>query len=297
MTDISSGKERIKNFSIIFFAFVGFIASVVTIIQFFTPTETSKLNIDAQYNSFRVPLYVGENLYKDSPARQFAKSTKEAFCKNVDVPDLESKNDQELKKLKLPKNKEESASICRQAIDMEFAARWSGAYSDGYSTLYEYTIKNDGTRVASDIRLDGTDVFAAQYARGKKFVDIRKTEGEPYYDLPDLNPQEKIDLLIWSNDYHIIDQYTDHDDLPAVTYAGSKVEFNLRKRVDERWYGIFEFFDDFPIVISIAIAVAISFMVVLGIILVISILDALITGKPLSSIFKAKNETEETTAT
>lgn len=292
MSEIVTNKERTKNIAVLFFAFVGFVASIVTILQYVAPEQSSKLQIDASYNTFRVPLYVGENLYSGSPARDIAKELKNRGCLDINPSDVESKSDAEIRSLGISDSKKKSASTCRQFIDIEYASRWAGGYSTGYSTLYQYAIKNDGSKVANGIRIDGTDVIALQYQRGRKFIDLRKDENESFYNLPSLNPQEKIDVLIWSDDYHSNDRYVKYEDIPTVTYSGSSVDVNITKRVPQIWYDIFSFFDGLPLLISAAFVVALSMIVVLALVLVISIGEALVTGKPISSIFKPKSQTE-----
>lgn len=291
--DLSAKSESIKSTALLFFAFVGFVASFITVVEFLRPKSNTSLDVQAQIHDFRVPLYVAANLKNDSAARILARELKKRACQTVQVPGIASISYADLGKIDLSEAELDKALKCKDAIDVEYAARWAGIYGSGYSTLYEYEIQNTGTEIAKQIRLSSENVLAIQFRRDAlKFFDLPKSEDESFYNIPDLNPGEKINLLIWSDDYHSDVKYVSDNDLPKLSFSGSRVNISLFLPVPYEVYGFYSAYEDMPIWLFFIFFVAMCFIVTMAVIFVFSIAEAVLRGKPLSSIFETTTKSQ-----
>lgn len=293
MTENIIRKEKTKNAALLFFAFVGFIASFISVYEYFRPSSGSILSISGRVDTFRVPLYAGGALQNSTSGREYASELRSDNCADVAVPGIATITLGELAELEIPEEEVDAAIICKDAIDVEYAARFAGIYSSGYGTIYTYQLDNSGTEIARDIRLADDEVLTAQYRRGSEFVELKKQRGDEFYRLPELNPGETLTLLAWTGEYHPTERYLDAEDFPALTYSGPAPSFVIAKRIEGAWGEIGSFFEGTPWPIAIVILGAIGVLLLLALVFVISIVDALINGKPISSIFKSDQEAAE----
>lgn len=298
MSDLGDKKERVKNFAFLFFAFVGFIASLISVLQYFRPGDGSYLEVHAYSQDFRVPLYAGAGMRSGERGRSYASKLRSEACDEVAIPGLASLSYAQLAELELDTEAYEAALTCRDLIDVEYAARFSGNESGQFSSLITYEIVNRGAQVAREIRISDEDVIAAEYRRGQKFQQLSKADKEEFYKLPELNPQESMTVLIWAGSPTFSQRFIDREDLPSITYSGPEIQFSISRRVSGVWSDLGGFLDDTPLPILIVLMLAASIVILFGVVFVFSVIDVIINGKPFSSIFIAeKNETEEPTFT
>lgn len=268
------------------FAVIGFLASIVTIMSFFSQSSGARLEVDTYANRFRTPLYSGGALKQGEDARAIVEKLRDHDCdgQNQDKVLLEdyataSKNPKEYN--------------CKLMIDIEFAARWNGENAGSFSRLFEYEIRNSGDGIARDIRIRASELNSLQYQRANGFVDIRKDHEGEFFHLPDLNPGETLSVLAWSNSSVSESPYWREESPPAITYAGARIKVQKNLPVPEGWYTIYDTVikGSSPIFIGLLV-VGLSVAVVLIIAFIISIGTAIYQGNPISSVFKAPPKEE-----
>jgi hypothetical protein len=284
--NVGTARQKAASTALFFFAFIGFIASIVVIASYFQPTNSGVLRVEITPNDFQVPLEFAQPFTDGAPARKMAADVKSAFCAPSSGASAVPKNP--------GATKSSNADIeqCDQASELESVARWASAFADSPGTLYRYDIENRGSGIAQKIRIAGTGVASLQVQREAKFVDIQPDKNDDFYVLPDLNPHEKVTVLIWMTSAN--SELTDYSDAPAVTFSGASVKKEILRRVPENWWSIYDAYGDMPTILLILFGVAISFAVTLGVVFVISILAALATGKPLRTVFETRQKTPST---
>lgn len=285
---IDNSAKKLTNAALIFFAAVGFIASVVTVLTYLNPSEISSLRVTVTPGYFRIPEYTAGLGKSDSTAKKLVDDMAKLMCKDFDRNSLAGLDDAAIAAMKFDSKKHELAINCRDINQAEFMMRWSAAFADDPSTLYRYSVENDGTKIAQRIRLSSESVNAVQIRRGSKYANIDKGTSGDSFPIPDLNPKEQIDLIVWTNLESYRDTYWDTDGAPKVTFSGSNIHTEFMRYVPDGWWGIYDFFETMPIVLIIIFVVVIAMLVTFGSVLAISIPIALITGKPIGSIFETE---------
>jgi hypothetical protein len=283
--NVQTARQKTASIALFFFAFVGFIASIVVIASYFQPASSGVLRVEITPNDFQVPLEVGQAFANDAPARKMAADVKSAFC---DPPSKQSQIAKKPDDAKSPG----SSSECKEAGDLDWAARWAYAFADSPGTLYRYEIENRGSAVAQDIRIAAAGVASLQVQRGEKFADIQPDKNNDFYVLPDLNPHEKASVLIWMTAAQ--SAFSDYSDAPAVTFSGASVKKQMMRPVSEGWWEIYDTFGDMPTILLILFLIALSFVVTLALFLIVSIIVTLVQGKPLKTVFETPPKTTPT---
>ena len=291
--EFRQASKRLPNIALAFFAFVGFIASAVTVIEFFSSKDASALSVEVYVNRFLVPLYPAAPLQSAKPARTLAESLRSTACSGQNEDAVIETDMKKIEALEGPKEKVDALKDCKNFIAIEFAARWSGEYSQDEVSLYEYNIENVGDKIASDIRVQAKNINSLQYKRGDSYVEVKKTDNDEYFKIPDLNPREKVRVLAWgsSKSYPVSAKYIRIDDIPSITFSGQIVETELYKPVTGGWYNLYEMFRDSPIMLTIFIILG-SFLVVFSVLFSVSVVIALTTGRPLSEVFNSGTSTK-----
>lgn len=277
--NVQSARQKAASLALFLFAFVGFIASIVAVATYFQPKDTGVLHVDITPNDFQVPLEVSQPFAEGAPARKLAADVKAMFCERAKKSSKPAKQESESE----TQDQSAPSELCDQAGDLDWAARWTNAW-DTAGTLYRYDIENRGAAVAQKIRIAGKGVASLQLQRGDKFADIQPDKGEDFYDLPDLNPHEKATVLIWTTGQG--NEFLGYDDAPSVTFSGASVSKQLYRRVPDSWASIYDSFGDMPTILLIAVLIGLSIIVTLAVVLVVSIIAALVSGKPLRTVFE-----------
>ncbi|WP_298023864.1 hypothetical protein [uncultured Parasphingopyxis sp.] len=292
-TSAKDSKARLLNLALVIFAFVGFFASVVTVVQYLRPDAKSELTVSLHQYEFRTPNYSGAPLRTGAPARDLVENLRTSFCENIDQSYVIETDRDELRRAEEEQDDPSGFISCKDFTEIEFAARWNGEFSESDSSLLRYEITNVGQDIATDIRIRASDLNALQYRRGRDFVDVQKSDDDEYFVIPNLNPNESIEIWAWSIYPERNLEYTNWDDFPIVTFAGSAVRTELYKPVPDGWYEIYQFTQDLPLLFSVIIFLAVCIFVTLGVWLVIAIPTALITGRPLSKVFDEQKKDED----
>jgi hypothetical protein len=284
--DFPAGGSRPGRLLLGFFALVGFLASVVTIAQFFRSDDSSSLSVIVTQHKFQIPYYSGKALQSNQPARLLGEDLRKELCKGLS-DDLVLKTEYNEISEKFG-DKADTISTCKKAQDLEFSARWTGEYSSSDFALYEYIIKNDGNKPADGMRLQSSDLNTAQYSTDEKnFVELKKKDGESFYSLPTLNPGESLTVLAWSNTPFFNTSFQEWNDLPTITYAGAIIHTEFMKNVPDGWYNAFDFISSIPWILLFIFVSAIAFAIVLIFAGVIGLVQVIATGKTFSEVFSS----------
>jgi hypothetical protein len=279
----SSARQKAASAALFLFAFVGFVASIIAVVSYFEPKGGGVLRVEITPNDFQVPLELAEPFLEGQPSRQMLKDLKDDFCRpppNDKIVDPRS---------------EKGDPICERATDAEWLARWAAAYSDSPGTLYRYEVENGGSSVAQQIRIVSQGIASIQIKRGAKYANLAEGKDRDYYSIPDLNPHEKAQLLIWMTSTPFGGEHVDYSDAPRITFSGASVQTSIRRSVPESWFGLYDAFGDAPWWLLTLFVIGASLGISLALVLVISVADALIKGKPLKGIFQAQQAGETST--
>lgn len=285
-------ENRYASYILIFFAAFGFFASLVTIIEYLRPADALSLNVSVNQHDFRVPLYVAESLQQGASAREVVDDLRRISCKDIDETIVVAASPADLLKMDV-ENGNKTVTQCRDMIDIEFVSRWAGETSKRNSAMLEYTIKNDGAKTAQDIRIEAQDIASLQYERGRDFISAEKSSDGDHYVLPNLNPNETLNILTWMNGSPRDISYSDWNDFPKVTFSGHQVNMELYKPVPDSWYSIYDFLSSAPLILSTFFVIAISILIVLAMYLFIGLIISIFTGHKLSKVLEIKASTED----
>lgn len=288
---VSERFGKLASAAVVLFAVVGFVASIVTIASYFNGATEASLGLRVTPNEFRIPEYVAGQLREEMPSRKIAEKLKDALCKDVKASLVVARSDDEISSLGFDADMLSKSLRCRDAARIEFVTRWSASYLDSPGSLFNYEITNNGSRVAENVRLEASKVNAAQVLRGGNYVDLKKEEGGQYYLLPDLNPSERLDLVVWG--YSTLTPYWSSADIPEITYAGSVIEAEYMKSVPDGWSNLYEMFGEDPWYIQAFLLVALSFVIVIFIVFAFSFIATVASGRPLSSMFKTDGDAKQ----
>jgi hypothetical protein len=88
--------QGLRTFTLSFFALVGFIASVTTIVTYAKGTPQSALSVKIVPYQILIPKYVAGYLEDDSSTRKYAKSLMTELCKGIDSNKLIELSDDDL---------------------------------------------------------------------------------------------------------------------------------------------------------------------------------------------------------
>lgn len=283
------GLSRIPVF---FFTAVGVLSSLVTVFAYFEPRNDSSLHVRVERSQFRLPQEIGTLISDGSGGRRIL-SELNATCtegnEQSSAPEAAASN---------TAASVEETGICRDSRQVLTAVRWLDSYSGSAGTLFEYEIENQGGTAASQIRLNSSGVSAVQVLRGDSYRALRPDPPGDYYSLPDLNPREKAFLLVWTSGGSFSpSDYWSRREVPALTFSGSSVSVDSYGNVPGFWYDLYDVYGTMPLWLAVPMLVAVSFLITGILVLFINVVDALIRGKPLSSVFKAqKNDAGEAAA-
>ena len=170
---------------------------------------------------------------------------------------------------------------------MEAIANVISEYDGTRLTFVEYKINNEGDTPATGIRLSSSRVRNAElFRQSGPNVSLKIDQKEDYYRIPDLNPREETTLFVWISDaLGPRESYRSASSYPALTYRGSEVETNLHFFVSEGYHDLADFVDDLHPLFLIILIIAAGWLIAFVSLLLIAIAEALLTGKPLKSIF------------
>jgi len=292
---VSNDLKNPVNLALLFFAVVGFLGSAVTVIQFFKPDEVSKLEVEIYPSEFRTPKYSSGALESGEAARDLVRDVRSTACEGLNQDEILKTDRSDLATLSKNEPELEIITSCKNWTEIEFAARWAGEYSESDGEMLRYEVKNTGRKVAEDIRIRATQLNSLQYKIGNAYIEATKGSDEEYFEIPDLNPNESVTILAWSSSFLITRTYSDWDDYPPITFAGSEVHTELFKPVPDGWFNFHDNVRDMPIIILGVFVVFFSLLVVLLTWLTIAIPTALLTGKSLSDVFDPDTKSESTT--
>ena len=277
---IAKPRARRKDFLLGLFAIIGLLSSIITISSYFSQGKGAKLEVEIYSNQFRTPIYSGGALREGKEARIYAEGLRKADCDRLNEDKILASTYDSLEKDKV-------SFACKLAIDLEFAARWNGEHATNFSAMYEYNIKNSGDGVAREIRIKAGNLNSLEYKRGSDFYDLRKDSDGEFFHLPDLNPDESIYVLAWTNASNYQNPYWREETPPSVTYDGSKIHIEKMIPVSDGWYEIYDgYIKDSSPAFLVAVFVTISFGITFLVALLVSFAIHIYQGKPIRDFFK-----------
>ncbi|MBX3560861.1 MAG: hypothetical protein KF780_03515 [Sphingomonas sp.] len=287
----SSPVRKASGAALFFFAIVGFVASIVTIVAFLKPDSAGALHVEITPSYFQIPMEVASPFGEGESARRMLSDLRRSACESnrQTLQSGEERREDQAGNEERSSNSETS-NLCEDARATDRAVAWLVAYSSGPGTLYRYEITNNGTRLAQQIRITSENVASLQIRRGGNFLNIIEDDQGEYYQLPDLNPRESLSVLVWTVNPRYGLLYQGAEDAPRVTFSGHLVTTEFLKHVPDGWWNMYDFTRNLPTIFVIVFVVALAFVIVFTIIFVIAIMDAIIRGKPLSSVFQTQKK-------
>ncbi len=293
---IDDQKNKLLQYSLVIFAFFGFISSLVSVFAFFYPSETSSLEARVTQERFRVPLYIGQDFKNYSDSNRLITTWRTITCDDLNEDIVSKHTMKEIGDGSIVGHDAQSASLCKLAQEAETAALWAGDHSDQFYAMYIIEFTNNGSKIANGLKIGSDKIAAIQRSQADNYVDITSALKDGFYPLPDLNPKESMKVIAWAKSpigYSF--RYIDKSDLPSITYSGGSVDIKLMREVPEFWYNLFDIFEGIPLLITIPFLISICIGVASTVLISMAVIDALIRGKPLREIFK-NAEANPTTA-
>lgn len=281
-TPVAESRKKVTAFFLWTFAAVGFLAALIQVLSFFTPSG-SQLQIRVIPNETAIQKVIYEALNDTGSRRGFAAKRiaeeREFFC---------SANSQRGGKVQ-----GEASILCKdyEAIEALFKLI---SRNNGVNSYFDYEISNVGTSVAKEMRLSGEDILLVELGqRGNKMRQIKETE-DRFYSLPDLNPAEQIEVRVWSDEFRVDPRsaYLSVDSLPRVTFEGGTPSVSVYKLAPSLYADVHDLFDGMPLAISILFVMALCTAVGMCVIIAFSVVSAVIAGDPVGKIFQQAKQAE-----
>lgn len=294
---IERTRSRIVQSTLIFFSFIGFVASTIAIVDYFRGESASELTIGVTSDDFLIPQYVASYLREGDSTRRLAEIDKNIACEGINSNDIIRLDESELNSFRVEGKTQGQIRLCRDSHAIAFVLRWADTFSRGRGAMITYNIKNTGNQSAQDIKLNSELINAVQVERGRNFTEIDEFNNEDYYKLPDLNPGESMKVFVWVSG-EINDVFTGYDFLyekaiPTITHSGSVVSINHYKSVSETYADAVEIVADLPIVLAIPVLLIVCFVVTGVSIAAVSLIVGLYQGKSLQQIFGTEEKSDE----
>lgn len=146
----------------------------------------------------------------------------------------------------------------------------------------EINLKNTGKDSATNLKIRSkVSGHIKVFDQADKVVLERQVSNGDAIPLPNLNPSEALKVNI---DTSLVGDVTDIP-TPSITYSRGAVPISEYRYVSPFFADLADFVSGIPLVVVILIFIFVSFVVTLSIMVIALAANALIKGKPLSSIF------------
>lgn len=290
MSDVAeaSGKtawKKLSGLALGVFAVFGFIESVTAITQA-VQTDSAQLTAKVYPSRLKFPHYFDAVLgsgYKEN-GRTFFNALKKT------CPD-----DQNAKQATpQPEHGTETSKehVCKHASDLVFASDRISELYESEGVAFDIDLENKGKTKASGIKISSSKLLFLDAYSGGLRVKLDYNSDTGLYSLPDLNPGQKLYVSAWQKG--IAYDYGDLYDfqLPQVSFDGPPVEVTKYTYVRSSIFALVDFFDTFGAVFGTILFLVFCGLIGLFAILIIAVIEALITGKSLTALFKAQNSEE-----
>lgn len=203
--------------------FIGALAAIAGIAMWWKGTPEAQLTVEVHANQFLVPK-VGI-LARD--ADEIASGVDEVFrsaaCSGLGVGEVPF-TEAEIAGLTWAGASEENIQACRRAFANHFALKWLNTYSNNAGVMIAYNIRNEGSLAAQNVRIASAGVNELQVRRGREFVPLEPEKGAEYFELPDVNPGQNVEVYLWMlNPIGRSGSSFPAKDLPVVSHAGNRV--------------------------------------------------------------------------
>lgn len=275
-----SAPKRFYSAVLFVFAAVGFLGSVATIYGVLQYKE-ARLNADVYPSRLKFPYYFNAALgpdFKDN-GRAFINMLKREICDQKQSTGLKTKSDE----------KDGSKShACKHIEDIQFA---SDQISDIYYSSgmeYDISLTNKGNTKASGIKVRSGEVIFLNVFSGSDRINIEYDKNSSTYSLPDLNPGETYKIEVWQKGRPYTYNEVYDFDVPKISFDGPAVNINIFNYTPNYFFTAYDFIRDMGFIFSSIIVLFICFIVGICIIFIIAVIDALVKGKPIASVFKTE---------
>jgi hypothetical protein len=277
---IIDNAKKASNFVVWLFAVVGFLAALVQIISFFS-TGGSQLRVrvipyPARIEQTLLGALDNSNDHKGS-VTSYLDDEEKFFC------DLTSKEGEKQKA---------AHDQCDRVKVAQAAVKLLRGYDGNYS-YFEYQVENVGNSIAQEIRLSGRNVYNVEASGSSPDAKpLTKRKDEDFYRLPSLNPGEKSTIRVWSTDTSIdpMDTWLSTKYLPQITYEGGKASVTLYQLAPSWYADLNEFLSGMPLPLAILLVLFGAFVIGIVILLLMTIVEAVIRGKPLREVFSQQTK-------
>lgn len=267
-------RSKLSSAGLWIFAAIGAIASLITIVGFLKPS-TAQLEVSVYPNQFAVPNFIesvlSDNIYGNGA--DLVEKIAAGVCVDKQKVDhsykVVDKND----------------PVCKNLSDIKIASNQISRLQGSY--LYDMRIVNTGSSVAKGIKLNGSYIVAADM-----FVDENELIKNPVtesgsYKVPDMNPGDEIKILVWSRlPTYDFRSFYDFEKIPRITYENGSIEQNTYIHAPRMYADTYDFMNSFHWSIQAFIIFVAALLIVLPTVLILSTIEALVKGKPLSSVFQ-----------
>ena len=278
-----SGKNNIKKIlsvALFVFAAFGFIESVLSISSAFRSTD-SRLEATIYPSKPKIPYYFYVSMGDDF------KDNSRSFL------DVLGKSCENRPKSATSSNEEtDKDHACAHIEDLKF---FSEQIEKAYAlsgTVFDVVIENKGKSTAKGIKISSNNIIHFDAFSGGSYTKTPYNADSQYYQIPDLNPGEKISIEVWQSGRPFIYEPLYDFESPKITYDGPPVSINMKTYADSDKWEIAEFFLDNGPVVGIILVTAVGTSLLFGFVVCIVVFTGLIQGKSLKEIFQEENKQE-----
>jgi len=241
---------KFSTISLWLFAAIGALASIATVAAYFRSTS-AKINVTVYPNKFEVPFFLDTTLSnndKDNEA-SFFQAMKSVFCQKTNIYTVTIKSEENRK------------HFCDHATTGALISESTTGLTKTKIDMYDLSVENDGSSVASGLRVSGNGIQNVDIYNQSNLWIGSKLDNSGAYILPDLNPGQKLRVIVWSRtpgyDY---ESFYSSQDVPQVSYTNGSAATHTMIHAPSIYADISYFWDSFPLVLKIPFFLTIWFV-------------------------------------
>lgn len=157
-------------------------------------------------------------------------------------------------------------------------------------TVFDIELENSGSTRAVGIQISGSNIeFLDAYANGGRLNTPYNSENKTY-KIPDINPGDKIKIEVWKKgNLYIHDTIYDFE-VPRIFFDGPPIKIVLYQMVKQSYWDYAKIFFDAGPIFGTLIFICGGFILGLGILLLIVVLNGLLRGQSFKEIFDVETK-------
>ena len=276
---------RFSTITLWLFAAIGALASIVAIAAFFWPNK-AQVEVDIYPNEFKIPLVIESVFVENSThnGRAFINNLNDDICKNPKKSKSLDEND--------------NKHVCDHINAIVVASDEISNVTSFPVSMYRMEVRNNGRSVAKGLRLSGSGIKAVNIFNESDQWIANEINESGAFVLPNLNPGENIKVYAWSKfPRYEYKSFYDFEKIPQITYEDGSASIATKVHSARIFSDIYDFLQAFPLFIQVIMVSFLSIFVSVPFLISVSIIDAIVNKKPLSSIFNTTADSVPESAT